>query len=573
MLKGSPASVGIGIGKAVIIKQQQVVAPKMIVTNKENEKNRFMRAAEYFCEQVMRASDAVGRTIGEDEATIIAAQSAIVSDPELWDEVFEIIDSESMCAEYAFDQVCEKYIHLFTSLEDELMRARSADFQDIKSRLLSIMLGIKTVELQNVPRGSVLVADDISPSQAVTLNPTKVSGIVTRMGTRFSHIALIARALRIPAVVAVEDVWDKVESGEKLIVDGDSGNVLISPSDEQLVRYKQYRRRKRVHQQKLLGYRDRETYTADGRRIGLSANLALLGNLSIVAEDNVDGIGLFRTEFLYMGRNSLPSEEEQFTAYRRVLQAMGGKPVVIRTLDVGGDKQVPALHFGKEENPIMGERAIRYCLNHEDLFKVQLTALLRASIYGNLMILLPMIATVSELRKAKVLIAEVKKELDIDGVPYNDDVQVGSMIETPAAAICADALAREVDFFSVGTSDLTQYTLAADRCNKAVAGMFNTMHPAVLRMIKCAIDGARKSDIPAWICGEAAADLRMIPLLVGLGAEGLSVSISSVLAVRELLSRVDYSFWRGQIDRVLELETAAEVYTFVKANLPQQASQ
>jgi len=563
MLKGAPVSAGIGIGKALIVQQDEVVVVRRAVTNQETEKKRFTDAAEQFCDELQIVSEIVSRNIGTEEADIIDVQSAIVQNAELVQEIFEKIENSHVNVEYAVDMVLESYVKAFESLEDELFRARAADVRDVKIRLLRILTGTNKVNLQNIPENSILVAEDIAPSQALVLDHSKISAIVTQMGTRFSHIAIIARALQIPTVVAVENACNTLREGDHLIVDGECGDIYRNPSQEKLIQYHERREEARRFYQILSEYRDKKTYTADEKRIGLSANLAMPQELAGIAENQVDGIGLFRTEYLYMNSHLLPGEQTQFESYRSVLQAMCGKPVVIRTLDAGGDKWISYLGQKREENPFLGQRGIRFCLSHQELFKTQISALLRSSVYGNLKILLPLISTITELRDAKRLIREVKDKLSAKGIPFDDQVPLGIMIETPSAALCADILAREVDFFSLGSNDLTQYTLAVDRNNETVADLYSPLHPSVLRLMKFAVDGAHGAGISVEVCGEIPSEMQLIPLLIGMGVDGFSVSSSSVLQVRQRIAQVDSGFWSDQIARILHLATPAEVKAYI----------
>jgi len=568
MLKGTPASHGIGMGKATVIQQSNIQVIQRAILDIPGERERYSRAADQFCSQIAKVAAEVSKNIGPEEADILSMQIEMVRDPALEAEVFAHIEEKRINAEYAFDLVCDKYIRLFGDIEDELMRARAADFQDIRFRMLGILMNSKTINLVDVPRGSVLVAENISPSQAAMLEQGKVMGIVTRAGTWFSHIAIMARAMQIPAVVAVDELWSQVKSGAHVIVDGTNGHILADSTPEEIADYRKRRGSERRAYRKLLSYRDRETVTADGKRITLNANLALLSELSAIAENNVDGIGIFRTEFLYMNRSVLPTEDDQFKAYKRVVQALAGKPVIIRTVDVGGDKEIPLMQIHREINPNLGLRAVRYCLRRPDIFKTQLSALLRASAFGNLSILVPMISSVDEIRQVRALIASIMTELSAQNIPYDKNLPVGAMIEIPAAALCAESLARECDFFSLGTSDLTQYTLAVDRGNEKVAHLYNPIHPAVLRLIKHTVDSARGAGIPVAVCGESASNSMMIPLLIGLGVDSLSVNASTVLRVREIVAKSSLAFWREQIPAILNMSTADEVTQFVRAAKP-----
>ncbi len=567
MLKGSPASDGIGIGHAVLVDQEEIVAIKREILNKEAEKQRFSEAMDTFCASTLAHAEKVKVKIGEEEANILVAHTVLAQDPELLKEINATIERESVCAEYAFAAACDQYITLFSSLEDELIRARAADFRDIKHRLLCILLDITPVNLEKVAAGSILIAEDISPSQATMLNPHKVAGIVTKIGTKFSHIAIIARAMQIPAVVAVDDLLSIVKDNDTLILDGHAGDVYINPTPVELRHYEKLQKKEQLLKDELQAFKDKATLTADGQRILLAANLAVTNELELITENKADGIGLYRTEFLYMNASVLPTEEQQFASYKEVAQALGSEPVIIRTLDIGGDKDIPYMGLQKEENPFLGYRAIRFCLNRHDIFKAQLSALLRASAFGNIKIMIPMISGIAEVRASKEILAEVKKDLDAQGISYDKDIQLGIMVETPAAALCAEFLAKEVDFFSIGTNDLTQYTLAVDRGNENVASLYTPFHPAVLRMIKSTVDGAKKSGILVGICGEAGSDPLMVPLLIGLGVEELSVSSSAILPTRKLLSTLSKKHWEDFAREALSLQTPGEVIDFVKSKL------
>lgn len=564
MLKGAPASAGIGIGRAVLLQNDNIVVTRRTVTDVAAENRRLHDAIKQFCLQVEEAADIVRRNTGDEEASIISSQCELVRDPELQEEITRFIEERTANAEYAFETVCEKYIALFDALDEDTMRSKAADLRDIKTRMLAILMNVSMDALQYLPKNSVLIADDVSPSQAVVLDPERICAIVTRQGTRYSHIAIIARALRIPAVVAVDDICRHVRDGDELIVDGEQGSVIHKPTQERLRAYRERQQKRRRALEQLNLFRSKETRTADGRRVRLAANLSLLSELQALAEFEVDGIGLLRTEFLYMNAGELPDEEHQFQAYRRVALAMGGKPVVVRTLDIGGDKSIPGLDQPPEDNPAMGMRAVRFCMANPAIFKVQLRALLRAGVYGNLRIMIPLISTANELRAVKVLIAQCIRELQAEGATFNANMEVGIMIETPAAAMCADILARESDFFSIGTNDLTQFMLAADRGNEDVAGIYSSMHPSVLRMIDHTVRCAHKAGIPVNVCGEMASDMRMVPILVGLGVDGLSVPPGFVLEVRRRIYGTTYECRCDQIDHILNLATADEVQRFLK---------
>lgn len=572
MLIGVAASAGIGIGKAVLIKQDEIEVQKYAVSFLDAEKQRFLDAVEVFVAEVERAFEKVKLNVGEAEAAILSAQIAIIKDPELTKEVLRSVERQKVNVEYIFNSICNGYIALFSNLEDELMRARAADFRDIRNRMLSIMLGVQTVDLTNLPEGSILVAEDIPPSQAASINPENIRAIITQEGTKFSHIAIIARALQMPAVVAVENLLDVVHGGETIIVDGYKGKAWVNPGEAELEDHRLRLMGDRERRARLESFRERVARTADGERIGLLSNLAVPQELAVIRDHNADGVGLFRTEFLYMERKKPPSESEQYEAYKRVVRFLEGKPVVIRTLDVGGDKDIPYLYRDRELNPFLGYRAVRYCLGNHDMFKAQLAAILRAAVFGDVRILIPMITTVSELRQVRELVAEVRGELLARGKAFREDVPIGVMIETPAAAICAEELAREADFFSIGTNDLTQYVLAVDRGNGNVASLYSELHPAVLRMVEMTVRAAKKAGIKVSVCGESASDPLAIPFFLGIGVDELSVSSGFLLSVRSQLSTVSAQYWRERISTILAMETPAEVTAYIgsRVDTPQE---
>lgn len=563
MLKGIAASAGISIGKAVVIQSAEIKVVKRTVQGLDEEKARFLDAVEVFVAELEEAQNVVSRNVGESEAAIIGTQIAIIRDPELIKEVLRTIERQRVNAEYAFYIICNGYIAMFSHIEDELLSARAADFKDIRDRMMRILLGICNVNLSHVPEDSILVAEDIPPSEAGNIDMKRIKGILTQKGTRFSHIAIIARALQLPAVVSVEEVFDHVKGGETLIVDGYNGLVMVNPGKTKLDEYRMLFQAEQRRKIELSVYRDRPTQTADGRKIQLAANLAVEQELSVISEYNADGIGLFRTEFLFMDRASVPSEEEQFAVYQHVAKAMSGRTVTIRTLDVGGDKDIPYLFENQDPNPYLGYRGIRFCLNRPDVFCPQLAALLRAARFGNLRILLPMVSTISELRRARELIARAMRELEQRSVPFQEEVPLGIMIETPAAVLCAEELARESDFFSIGTNDLTQYVMAVDRGNSKVSDLYDTLHPAVLRMVHKAVEAANQAGVPLGVCGESAADPLFTPILIGMGVRELSVNSGSILAVRRFINSLSFREWTERIPVILAMETATEVRRYM----------
>ena len=535
MLKGVGASSGIGIGTIVCIREESLDYSKVVFQGEAEEKARLKEAVDTFCKVTQEMAEDIRQRVGEKESEILSGQIMMLSDPFMTGQMEEMIASGS-CAEAALDSVCQMYIEMFSNVDDELMRQRATDIRDIRTRMLRLLLGISSVDIASVPAGTVLVAKDLTPSMTVGLKKENISAILTEIGGKTSHSAILARALEIPAVLGIPQVLDQVSDGQQAIVDGESGEVILSPDEDTLKRYTAQWKEQQEQKAMLSVYRDRKTQDADGRNYELYSNIGSVAEAQIALENGAEGIGLFRTEFLFMDRTAMPTEQEQYEAYKAVSDIMQGKEVIIRTLDIGGDKEISYLKMESEQNPFLGWRAIRYCLEESDLFKVQLRALLRAGAeHKNIKIMLPLVTGVQEIRAAKQLLEECKQELAAQGIAYDDNIQVGIMIETPAAALIADLLAKEAAFFSIGTNDLTQYTLAVDRGNAKVENLYTTLHPAVLRSIRSIIRAAKEAKIPVGMCGEAAADPALIPLLLEFGLDEMSVSASSILKTRKIV--------------------------------------
>lgn len=537
MLKGVGASSGIGIGTIVCIREESLDYSKVVFQGEAEEKARLKEAVDTFCKVTQEMAEDIRQRVGEKESEILSGQIMMLSDPFMTGQMEEMIASGS-CAEAALDSVCQIYIEMFSNVDDELMRQRATDIRDIRTRMLRLLLGISSVDIASVPAGTVLAAKDLTPSMTVGLKKENISAILNEIGGKTSHSAILARALEIPAVLGIPQVLDQVSDGQQAIVDGESGEVIISPDEDTLKRYTAQWKEQQEQKAMLSVYRDRKTQDADGRNYELYSNIGSVAEAQIALENGAEGIGLFRTEFLFMDRTAMPTEQEQYEAYKAVSDIMQGKEVIIRTLDVGGDKEISYLKMESEQNPFLGWRAIRYCLEESDLFKVQLRALLRAGAeHKNIKIMLPLVTGVQEIRAAKQLLEECKQELAAQGIAYDDNIQVGIMIETPAAALIADLLAKEAAFFSIGTNDLTQYTLAVDRGNAKVENLYTTLHPAVLRSIRSIIHAAKEAKISVGMCGEAAADPVLIPLLLEFGLDEMSVSASSILKTRKIVSQ------------------------------------
>ena len=564
MFEGVNASDGYGIGVA-----QVAVAPDLSFTptkpeDPEAEKARYNEALAKFIDQTNKQIERMKQSVGEEAAAIMGAHIEFAEDEGIKDMVNGSIDS-GMCAEQAVSEAYDMYFNMFSNMDDELFRERAADVADVKTGLLADLLGKQVVDLSSLPENSIVVVEELTPSMTADIDKENVAGIVTETGGRTSHSAIIARALEIPAVLSVADATKNIKSGEMVIVDGTLGKVINNPEDDVLEAYRAKAKSYAEEKAALEAYRGKETVTGDGEKVLLVANIGNPDDANVAAEHDAEGVGLFRSEFLFMDAKELPTEDEQFAAYQKVALRMKDEPVIIRTLDVGGDKEIPYLNLKKEENPFMGFRAVRYCLNNPEQYKVQLTALLRASAFGDVKIMLPLVTTLDEVRQAKALVEECKKELDERGVAYNKDIEVGTMIETPAASLIADDLAEECDFFSIGTNDLIGYTMCADRGNDRVSYLYTVYQPAVLRSLKRIIESGREKGIMVGMCGEAAADPLLIPVLLSFGLNEFSVSAPSILRTRKIISEWTKEEADALTEKVMKLKTATEVKVMLQA--------
>lgn len=565
MFKGTSASAGIGIGKAVIVEETELKIKKDTITDVDAEKARFQRAVNQAMEETDALAKDLATRVGEKEAEILNGHLLLLSDPMLVGEIETSISGEMVNSEFAIETVCNTYADMFASMGDELMQQRATDMRDIKTRMQKILLGVSSVDIGALPAGSVIVARDLTPSMTAGINPANVTGIVTELGGKTSHSAILARALEIPAVVALDGIMSQITDGTQLILDGSEGVVFADP--DQTVR-EEYTAKRDVflkEKKELEQYIGKPTVTKDGVTIELVANIGKPEDVDKVLQYDGEGVGLFRTEFLFMDRTSMPTEEEQFEAYRKVASAMNGKPVIIRTLDIGGDKEIPYMGLEKDENPFLGYRAIRFCLDRkEDVYRPQLRALLRASAFGNIRIMVPMVTCLEEYREAKALIEEIKKELDEASISYKKDIQVGIMVETAAASLMADVFAKEVDFFSIGTNDLTQYTMSVDRGNDKVSYLYSPLNPAVLRSIRHVIECGRKEGIMVGMCGEAASDPMLIPLLLAFGLNEFSMSASAILNARKLITGYSTQELKEVAQQAMTFVTVKEVEDYMK---------
>ena len=565
MLKGIGASVGIGIGKAVVIKDIELDIKKRNIDNFEFELELFNKALEHTKQRSKAMAETLRKRVGGKEAEILEGHVLLMSDPMLIAEIETGIRTQMLNSEYVLEDVCERFAAIFESMDDELMQQRATDMRDIKTRLQKSVLGLEDVDLSELEADSILIAKDLTPSMTAGLDPEKVTGIITQFGGTTSHSAILARALEIPAILSVAEILDKASDKDPICMDGESGELYINPSQEIIEDFKKKQIEQIEFKKILETYKGKESVSKDGRKVEIAANIGKPGDVKKVLEYDADGIGLFRTEFLFMDRDSIPNEEEQFEAYKKVAVAMEDKPVIIRTLDIGGDKEIPYMNISKDENPFLGYRAIRLCLDRkDDIYRPQLRALLRASAFGNIKIMLPLITSIEEVYEAKQLIEEEKKNLDAQGINYNKSIKVGVMIETAAATLIADILAKEVDFFSIGTNDLIQYTMSVDRGNDKVSYLYSVYNPAVLRAIKHIISEAKKAGIQVGMCGEAAADPKLIPLLLYWGLDEFSMSASYVLKSRKLVTDTDIQSLKDMEEAVMALESESKVRAFLE---------
>lgn len=535
MLRGIGTSKGIGIGKALIIHKCKNAVSRVKIKDTEAEVDKFNEAVEKFIQETNELVDKLSQKLNGDDknALVLKNQEYLIRDPEFTSGVISAITNDKLNAEAAVEDTCEMLKNIFLSFNNDTMTQRVADIEDMKQRLIAIMQGQKHIDLTKLSDNTVIIADEIHPSMTANMDTEHIAGIISEKGGDTSHASILARALEIPAVLSVKDICSKIAEGEEVIVDGAYGEVFVNPTP---ITLKIYNKKKKAYDERvkeLKKYIDKQTVTRDGRKVMLAANIGNADEAAKAVKAGAEGVGLFRTEFLFMNKQALPTEEEQYNEYKKAAVVLDGRQLTIRTLDIGGDKDIPYMGLTKELNPFLGYRAIRFCLDRIDIFTTQLRAVLRASAYGNIRIMIPMITSVTEVQAVKKIINGICRDLDKKDIKYDKDIKIGVMIETPAAAIMADVLAHEVDFFSIGTNDLTQYTLAVDRGNENVAYLYSALNPAVIRSIKHIIECAHNAGIEAGMCGEAAADERMIPLLLNFGLDEFSVTVSRVLETRK----------------------------------------
>lgn len=566
MYSGIGASHGYGIGTVCLISEHELEFEPKKIEDTAAEKQRFRDSVNEFIRITADMAERVRINIGEKESEILMGQLVMINDPSMSAEMEKMIDAGS-CAESAVTAVGDMFINIFSNVEDELMRQRASDVRDIKTRLLKVLLGIKDIDISAVPKGTVLVAHDLTPSMTSQIIKENVSGIITEIGGKTSHSAILARALEIPAVLSVPGITASVKDGDTAIVDGTEGYIYIDPDGPVLTKYIGLREEYIKSQQELKKFRGIPTETADGAGLSVYCNIGTPEDAVKAVDYDGEGVGLFRTEFLFMNNTHMPTEEEQFEAYRKAVLTMNGREIIIRTLDIGGDKDIPYLKMKKEDNPFLGYRAVRYCLGNKDTYRIQLRALLRASAYGKIKIMLPLVTCIDELREVRAMISDIKKELDGENIGYDKEIKTGVMIETAAASLIADIFAREADFFSIGTNDLTQYTMSVDRGNPDVAYLYSAFQPPVLRSIKNIIRAGCDAGIPVGMCGEAAADPYMIPLLISFGLTEFSVNPVHVLKTRSLIAK----WTKAEADRitetVMQMDTEKEITDYLYGNI------
>lgn len=563
-LTGIGASPGLAAARALLLQTEHFVPARESIADSKLEAERFQQAVGQAQVEIEAIRAATEERLGADKAEIFEGHLMILEDPDFIDAIEAKIIDEAINAEYALYEIAQSFVELLKSMEDELLQGRAADIEDVMRRIMSHLRGVKHMDLANLTEECIIIAKDLTPSDTAQLNLTVVRGFITEIGSRTSHSAIMARSLEIPAIVGVGASIQDIPDQAMILMDADEGAIRIEPSEAELNAFNEKKQSYDLRRAELAKLKDQPSISKDGKQVELAANIGKLEDVQKAIDSGAEGIGLFRTEFLYMGRSSLPTEEEQYTSYKYVLERMNPKPVVIRTLDIGGDKELPYMDLPKESNPFLGQRAIRLCLDRQDIFRTQLRALLRASRYGNLKIMFPMIAVLEELLEAKKLLEEEKTKLVEEGIAIADRIEVGMMVEIPAAAIAADLFAPEVDFFSIGTNDLIQYMMAADRMNETVSYLYQPWHPSLLRLIRLVIQAANKEGKWVGMCGEMAGDQTAIPLLLGLGLHEFSMSSGAILQSRDLISQLNQADWSKHVEQALAMRSTSEITQYVE---------
>lgn len=573
MIHGIGASTGVAIGKAFVLPNWEWEVPeqKVDVADFAREFERLYEGIRSSKHEIEQIKDELREVVGSDETQIFDAHIAILDDPVFMNEIQGIIQRQYKAAEVAVKEAIDHFVTMFDLLDDDYMKERALDIKDVGNRLLKHLLGAPEIELPKDTQPFILIAKELSPSQLAHLNPETVLGIVTLAGSTTSHSAIMARALGIPLVVGIEPkLKEPIATGQTVIIDGSEGVVVIDPEPEQIDLFRERQRLYNEAKRRLSSIADCRSATPDGKELRLEANISSMKELEVALSSGADGVGLFRTEFLYMDRHRFPREDEQFEVYRSVAETLAGKPLIIRTLDIGGDKQLDYFELPEEDNPFLGYRAIRISLDRKDLFKTQLRAILRASVYGKVKLMYPLVTSVEEVRAANEVLNEAKQELEREGLPYDRSMQVGIMIEVPAAVMIADLLAQEVDFFSIGTNDLLQFTLAVDRMNEGIAHLYDPFHPALLRMLIRTIEAAKRQGITVGVCGELAGDLRALPIWLGMDVDEISMSAHSILVVKERLLGTKQAECKSVMDGVTKCRTGKELAAMLEAFMETQ---
>jgi phosphotransferase system enzyme I (PtsI) len=562
VFRGIPVSAGVCRGKILVLDKPRQTIEKRTLADADvpGELNRLQQALLQTREQLQEVQRQLTQSLGANQASIFDAHLLVLEDPSVIDEVVRVIQQDKLNAEFAFNQVTARYIDALAKVEDEFLRERATDMRDVSGRVMNNLLGVNEhVDLGKLTEPCIIIAHDLTPSKTAQMDRKMVLGFATDIGSRTSHTAIMARSLRIPAVVGLKNASSTLTSGEYALLDGFNGNIVINPTDQTLFEYGQLVRKQVSLEEKLRDALNQHAVTLDNHRIFISANIEQAGDIESVRNSGAEGVGLFRTEYLYINRDHPPTEEEQYQAYRQVAAALKPNPVVIRTLDLGGDKLLSSLAIPEEMNPFLGWRAIRYCLQQEDVFHAQLRAILRASAEGNIKIMYPMISGLDELNQANAFVAQAKDQLRKEGVPFDENIELGAMIETPSAAVIADALSKRVQFFSLGTNDLIQYTLAVDRMNEKIAHLYEPTHPAIMRLIKQTVTAAQKRKVWVSVCGEMAGDPTLTPLLIGLGVDELSAAPAVLPQLKYLIRRLKLTDTQELAAFALECESATEI--------------
>ncbi len=569
ILKGIPAAPGIVVGRAHIYGREDLVVDKSPITDDQVplEISRFEDALIQTRQEIIALQKKIAQEMGTEHGEVFDAHLLVLEDRMLIEEVISRVKKERLSVDFIFSEVLKRYASVFSRIEDEYLKERISDINDVGRRILRNLLGKKRSGLVELEEEAIVVAHDLSPSDTAMMHKNKVMGFVTDIGGKTSHTAIMAKSLEIPAVVGSEVGTEKIKSGDTVIIDGSAGIVIVNPDIDTLKKYQAEEEKMRGLSATLVSIKELPAETQDGKKVVLSANIEFPEEIPSVLQHGADGIGLYRTEYFYMNRRDLPTEDEQYEAYRHLAQSFGSKHVIVRTLDLGGDKFISQFNLPKEMSPFMGWRAIRFCLARPDVFKTQLRAILRASAHGNLKIMFPMISGVEELRRAKMMLEESKEELKAKKLAYNADIHVGAMIEVPSAAMTSDILAREVKFFSIGTNDLIQYALAVDRTNEKIAYLYEPTHPAVLRLIKNVIEAGQRSKILVGMCGEMSGEPSLALLLLGLGLDEFSMPSASILEIKNVIRSVTYAQARQVAEEALSLQTGAEVESFLAQKL------